>query len=53
MIENRDPRLESVVGFLIRPKWTIEIGRLGIRIIDDSIPTPNCISLLYHRYKAG
>ena len=38
--ENRDRRFRLVVGFRIGPKSTIEIGRLGIRIIDDSICKP-------------
>ena len=37
---NSDCRLESVFGFRIGPKLTIEIGRLGIRIIANSMPDP-------------
>ena len=40
LYQNRDRRFGFVVGFPIGPKSTIEIGRLGIRIINDSIHKP-------------
>ena len=38
--QNCDRRLNSVVGFLIGPKWTIEISWFGIGIVDHSMPDP-------------
>ena len=38
--QNRDCRLDFVVGFRIGPKSTMEIDRLEIWIVDDSICKP-------------
>ena len=40
LYRNRNRRLEIVAGIRLVLKSTIEIGRLGIRIVDDSIREP-------------
>ena len=40
LYQNRDQRLKYAVGIRIGPKSMIEIERLGIQIVEDSIRKP-------------